>query len=1175
MTHTRTRGLWLPAVLLALCTASALARTGVLVLRDGMQSEYAFCREDEFGGWGERHPAVAMFRAGLLGHARRFERYLADSPGLSVQTLDLEAHEGRLPLAGVGLVILDDVRSSVAAPVAAQIARFVDRGGALIVVGGFQGFGGHSPHPRFSMTKAVSDYRDTALAPLLPIEVRVAPDYTISRVPRITLDRRFPLGPGLDPADWPLHGYHDVRAKPTARILATVDDAPLVAWHAVGRSFVVAFTGSELEAAHTRPNADPWPDEPLFWQRMAALALDVLDVKVELTTETAGPAQRLAARLTSTGQAARRLVLDAWAEDPDGTRWPAASRENLRLARGRSASWTGNLPLRDLPPGPYRAFVRVADPSRDGALYAASAPFRVEPPPIADIDATLRIPESIRRGAPLKGQAEVAGKAAAKGLELHLLAGRRLLASLPLPKGTSTFQIATAPLRPGRYTLEIAGERPAAVARFHVASYSPHFQNLLWWGQGDFPDGSALRRRMVEDLLAHRAGAAAPADLCQRHGIWAMETTGGIRALSKAAGADQKPDAQWLDAAARRRGTLCFNDPLFAAELPRWAASLAERYRSLHSLGFIHIEDEAACPDCYCEDCRRLFKEQYGFDMPTPEADFSPAFLEKWFNRMDFKLATFARYHKAVRDAFHQHLPAVPVLTSLPQGFTVAHGETVIDHQRHLDAFWEHTYPGTEPLGAALTAHRTEMAAAALGALDRPCIHLLQGFDAVARAPKMPPAEYIRLIAWMAVAHGADHIGWFAYRWMWWHMPGTEAWDAAAGVAARLQQLAPAFSKLKPARFPIALLYPLSQECVDHLRAQVTTTDTLPQHDVWVWRTWHAYQDAYYSLKFAHVPFEPLFEESLAAGKLPYHAVIIPHADYLRQASKDRLLQYIADGGTVFLGASSHLKLPGARKLPVDFLTLFNTYFPLGRRADWQKGRIRCAWIDALREKAARLQAPLAPLHFGPLTVSEPEVVYNLRDGDEVTYLFLINDTTTNPITDEQRALRPGFAHFAIMPMAFHPARVHVALKGERVLYDVFEREPVRTRFGEGETSFETTIAGGATRLLASVPEPIAAVKLEAPDQVVAGEPLHVEAAVWTGTKLLSGVVPLAIRLEAGGAVRTCHAATDKGQFKGDLPTDIELPAGSARLAVTELISGRTATRTLRILPAQPVLTRE
>ena len=99
----------------ALVAVTAAADTGVLVLRDGLRSEYAFCREDEWGGWGRRHPAIALFRAGLLDHGHRFARYLAESPGLSVRSIDLEAWRDELPLGGVGLVVLDDVRAIVVA----------------------------------------------------------------------------------------------------------------------------------------------------------------------------------------------------------------------------------------------------------------------------------------------------------------------------------------------------------------------------------------------------------------------------------------------------------------------------------------------------------------------------------------------------------------------------------------------------------------------------------------------------------------------------------------------------------------------------------------------------------------------------------------------------------------------------------------------------------------------------------------------------------------------------------------------------------------------------------------------------------------------------------------------------------------------------------------------------
>jgi len=561
--------------------------------------------------------------------------------------------------------------------------------------------------------------------------------------------------------------------------------------------------------------------------------------------------------------------------------------------------------------------------------------------------------------------------------------------------------------------------------------------------------------------------------------------------------------------------------------------------------------------------------------MPRPKKGFapSPAFLDKWVARMDFKLATFGRYHKAVRDAFKKRLPHATILTSLPQGFTVAHGETVIDHQRHLDAFWEHTYPGTEPLGAALAAHRVEMAAAAVGAPERPFIHLLQGFDEVSRVPKMPPREYIRLISWMALSHGADHLGWFVYRWMWWHMPGTEAWEACGEMAALLERLAPTFARLGPNRCPIALLYPLSQEMADHLRSQTATDAELPQRGVWVWRVWHSYEDAYFSLKFAGLPVEPLYEQSVIAGKLRYAAIVVPHADYLRREVVAGLRKFIADGGAVFLGASSTIELPGATKLPMDFLTLFNTYFPAGRSADWQKERVRCYWIRPVLDKAAQLKTLLAPCASDTVVVSDPEVVWSLRDGGRVKYLFLLNDKTTNPITPQQRELRGKYAHFVIMPMKYHPVRVTVSLPAAGPVYDVLAGRPVARPDRSGRVAFTADLEGGDARCYALLPERIRSVRVATRKGIEAGEPLPLHVGVWGQRHLILGVVPLRITLEAGGQTRTLYAATRAGEFQGELLTDVELPPGPATLTATELLSGRPGSRKLDILAPRPVLT--
>lgn len=1173
-----------PCALLAvaLCLAAvAAADTGVLVLRDGLRSEYAFCREDEWGGWGKRHPCLPLFRGGLLDYAHRFEHYLAADPRLRVRTLDVETVRGDLPLGGIRLVILDDVRAAAIGRFAQPLLSFAEAGGSVVVVGGFHGFGGCQPNPRFSMTGRPSDYRTTPLARLLPVEVLASPDYTTTRTPKLAFAARSPLGAGLAPGAWPLHGYHRTRARPTAKVLATIDGQPLVAYHAVGRGLAVAFTGSELEVAYANWRADPWPDEASFWQRVAALALGALDLRLQLHAP-AEPSLAATVEVTLTSLAAesRKVDLDAWIETPQGQRLATIVRhEPLRLPPGKPVAWTLKVDLAEAPPGARRTVVvRATDPRRDGALCTAAARLTAPPSDKGLPAATLHVADSVRRGRPLAGELTVEAKAPPAACRLSLLEGRRPLAAIDARPGTTRFALHTAALRPGPYTLQVATAegRPLLAQRLHVAEYNPHFQNLLWWGQGDFPPGSHMRRRMVRDLLAHRTGAGAPPDVCERHGIWSMKTAGGIGALSRFAGADKKPEAQWTDATGKRRGKLCFNDPLFEASLARWAESLAPRLQRLHSLRIVHIEDEAGCPDCYCEDCLRLFRAQHGYEMPRPKKGFapSPAFLDKWVARMDFKLATFARYHKRVRDELRKHLPDdVLVLTSLPQGFTVAHGETVLDHQRHLDAFWEHTYPGSEPLGAALTAHRVEMAAAALGAPDRPFIHLLQGFDEVSRVPKMPPREYMRLISWMALAHGADHLGWFVYRWMWWHMPGTEAWDAARDVAAQLERLAPTLEQLRPVHQPLALLYPLSQECADHLRSQTATDAELPQRAVWVWRVWHSTEDAYYALKFAGLPFEPLYEQSVMAGKLRYRAIVVPHADYLRKEVRDRLATFLDDGGHVYLGASSTLDLPGATKLPMDFLTLFNTYFPPGRKDEWGKERARCFWIRQVLEKAKTLRTLLAPLPDNPVALSQPQVVYNLRDGGDVKYLFLLNDTITQTVTPRQRDLRRGYAHFAILPMTYHRVRVGVSLRAPGPIIDVLARRRVATPDREGRATFEAELDGGGARLYALLPHRIRSLRLATRRAVAVGEPLAFHVGVWARHHLVVGVVPLEITLEAGGHTRRLYAATRAGECQGELPTDIELPTGGAVLTATELLTGRSVAQRLKLTPAEPLLT--
>lgn len=135
------------------------------------------------------------------------------------------------------------------------LADWVRQGGSLLMVGGYLSFQG---------IEAKANYRATALAEILPVEMEIGDDREEApqgAVPRVVADHAATRG--LD-AEWPyLLGYHRLVAKPTAQTLATVDGRPLLVVDEVGDGRVAAF------ASDMGPH---WlPQEFLAWNGYATL----------------------------------------------------------------------------------------------------------------------------------------------------------------------------------------------------------------------------------------------------------------------------------------------------------------------------------------------------------------------------------------------------------------------------------------------------------------------------------------------------------------------------------------------------------------------------------------------------------------------------------------------------------------------------------------------------------------------------------------------------------------------------------------------------------------------------------------------------------------------------------------------------------------------------------------
>ena len=135
------------------------------------------------------------------------------------------------------------------------LAEWVRRGGSLLMVGGYLSFQG---------IEAKANYRNTALADILPVEMEIgddreeAPQGVIASVVSPHAAVR-----GLD-GEWPhLLGYHRLLAKPDSQTLVTVEDRPLLVVNRVESGRVAAF------ASDMGPH---WlPDEFLRWSGYAVL----------------------------------------------------------------------------------------------------------------------------------------------------------------------------------------------------------------------------------------------------------------------------------------------------------------------------------------------------------------------------------------------------------------------------------------------------------------------------------------------------------------------------------------------------------------------------------------------------------------------------------------------------------------------------------------------------------------------------------------------------------------------------------------------------------------------------------------------------------------------------------------------------------------------------------------
>jgi hypothetical protein len=347
---------------------------------------------------------------------------------------------------------------------------------------------------------------------------------------------------------------------------------------------------------------------------------------------------------------------------------------------------------------------------------------------------------------------------------------------------------------------------------------------------------------------------------------------------------------------------------------------------------------------------------------------------------------------------------------------------------------------------------------------------------------------------------------------------------------------------------------------VDGLKALAPKEKTDPGNSVIRWWSLHALHEAYEVMKYAHLPFNVVSEHRLFRGdKLPWKAIVIPYVEHLHTKSRRAMEEYIANGGTVYIGANSTLDLKGAKKLPMSFDNFFTTWWPKGKPEEWNQQRTRIYTVSVSLEKAKEMRKIFSSLLKETMVeVDDPEIVYNVRQAGEAKYIFFVNDHQINPVSSELRKKRQQYNHFALMPMEFPKATAKVNVHGTGYLYPLLPSSGVALELKKDKgISLNLKLDGGAGRVFLLLPEQIAKLEFILPPKRNK-EGIRIEARILGSAGVIKAALPLRIEIGCVEVKQTVYAATKDGIVSWTAPFLKEFPKVPLIVTVTDLASGKS-----------------